>query len=300
MPTKLNGKGKQRKSILTPEEAALLAPILHQSGTITRLKLRDLNIDWDYQTRPRERIANNIEHEFYEAWLDVFLVAQRPDGKYWIYDGVTRKDGLMRRGESEREVDCKVFQSTGQAQEAQMFALTNSRRLKEFIRKETALHSYGVAGTDKGFEDAIEACGYTLNGKGKRNLRGPSYVEKAWKLDYDPKHGVMVKALNSIRESWKDRHRVYGYMVLAIAILYDSQPRAIDEQVRKQLHNHPPDEIIEHVKTRWAKTGAKALRIHPGDMPLQIARWLADNINKHPGKSGRLDVSRLNETYTSM
>ena len=84
-------------------------------------------------------------------------------------------------------------------------------------------------------------------------------------------------------------------MVFGIAILYDSQTRSVDEQLRKQLHRYTPDEIVEHVKTRWARTGAKALRIHPGDMPLQIARWLCDNINKRPGKSGRLDVSRLND-----
>lgn len=289
-----NGKDKSGQSMLSPEELHLLEPILKQAGVYVEIPASQLNVDWSYQKRPRERICNQIVAQLYEALLGVLMVAQRPDNTHWVFDGVTRLEGVNRRGEKQRVLRSLVFQSTGQKQEALLFALWNSRRCKEFIRKEHALHAYGIAGVDKGFSEAVEQCGYSLIGGGLTQLRGPGYVKAAWDIDPDPK-GVMVRTLFATKQEWKDRYRVYGYMVLGIARLFKSQRRPVDDQVRRVLHRMTPDEILEKVSVRYTKAGGKKARPHPGDMPALIGRAIADEINKNPGKSGRIDLDRLKD-----
>jgi hypothetical protein len=53
---------------------------------------------------------------------------------------------------------------------------------------------------------------------------------------------------------------------------------------------------MDLVSRRWAKAGNKAPRIHPDDKPKLISRVLADEINKNPGKSGRIDILKLDES----
>lgn len=292
MKQTVNGEHKPRpvKPIFNSDEIKLLKKILDQNPPVVELSVGVLNIDFSYQDRPRDRIAAQIINHFSPAFLGVLIIAQRPDGSYWVCDGATRVQGLVARDDKERLVHCQVFQTEGARQEALLFAFFNSKRSKEPTKLITNLQAYSVAGTDKGFGKAIEDCGFSLT-RGRRQLHGPSYVKQAWELDGDGT--AMKKALFTLNYAWGDSYQVHGYMVLGVALLYHTQRRAIDEQVRRVLQRMPPDEIMDRATRRYAAAGAKRPRIHPDDKPKLVARVLADAINRNPGKAGKIDIDRL-------
>jgi hypothetical protein len=294
--SKANGKAKKppTKPVFTVDEMKLLKSVLDQKPPIVELPISALNVDMSYQDRPRERIVHQVESNFSEALLGIFKVSRRPDGSYWVCDGESRRQGILRRGEKQRVVRCEIFELEGPKQEALLFAWFNSRRSKEPTKLETNLQAYGIAGTDHGFAKAVQDCGFTLVRGGKRHLRGPGYAVQAWDLDGDGT--AMRKALFALKDSWRDLYEIHGYMVLGVARLYHYSRKTIDEQVRRILHRMPPNKIMDLVSRRWAKAGNKAPRIHPDDKPKLISRVLADEINKNPGKSGRIDILKLDES----
>jgi hypothetical protein len=292
---KKNGKDvRPPKGIFSADEMKLLKPILEQKPPIIDLPVSSLNVDMSYQDRPRKRIVDQVATNFSEALLGIFKVSQRPDGSYWVCDGESRRQGILCRGEKQRVVRCEVFETEGQKQEALLFAWFNSRRSKEPTKLETNLQAYSTAGTDHGFGRAVHECGFTLVRGGKHQLRGPGYALQAWDLDGDGT--AMRKALFAVKEAWRDRYDIHGYMVLGISRLYHYSRKTIDDQVRRLLHRKSPDMIMELVQRRWAKAGAKGARIHPDDKPKLVSRVLADEINKNPGRSGKIDIEKLDES----
>jgi hypothetical protein len=287
-----NGKDKSRppKPLFSAEEKKILDSILDQDPPVIELSISVLNVDLSYQDRPRDRIVNLVTTNFSQALLGIFSIGQRPDGSYWVCDGASRLQGLLNRGEKTRMVKCQVFQTTGPQQEALLFAYLNSRRSKEPTKLITNMQAYNVAGTDKGFGKAIAECGFTLT-KGKCQLRGPVYVRMAWDLDGE---GIaMRKALFSVKDCWRDKYKVPGYLIFGIALLYHSQARPIDDQVRRILSKNAPVDIMDAIAKRYMKAGGP-VRLHPHDQAKLTAHVLADMINKNPGKSGRIDIGRLN------
>jgi len=293
MTPKPNGSEKPPKEMFSPDERKMLKPILEQKPPIVELPVASLNVDLSYQDRPRERIVNQVATNFSEALLGVLIIAQRPDGSYWVCDGESRHQGILRRGEKQRVVHCQVFQTEGPKQEALLFAWFNSKRSKEPTKLANNLIAYGVAGVDRGFARAIEECGFTL-GKGRRQLRGPSYVQTAWSLDGDGT--AMRKALYTLKDAWRENYQIHGYMVLGVARLYHHVPKSIDEQVRRILQRNSPEAIMDRVARRYASAGGKSPRIHPDDKPKLVERVIADLINRNPGSAGKIDLAKLDES----
>jgi hypothetical protein len=300
MPQKSNGTSKpratppppKRKEMFSPEEKKILKSILDQKPPIVDLPVASLQADMSYQERPRERIVDQVASGLSEALLNVLIVAQRPDGTYWVIDGESRRQGILRRGEKQRVVPCQVFQTEGPKQEALLFQFFNSKRSKEPIKLANSLIALGVAGVDRGFVKAIEECGFKL-GKGTRQLRGPGYVKRAWELDGDGT--AMRKALYTLKDSWREKYQIHGYMVLGVARLYHHIPRSIDDQVRRVLKAKSPDAIMDLVERRYASVGGKRPRIHPDDKPKLVERVIADLINKNPGAAGKIDLAKLDD-----
>jgi hypothetical protein len=81
-------------------------------------------------------------------------------------------------------------------------------------------------------------------------------------------------------------------MVLGVARVYYYSRKTVDDQVRRVLQRSPPDRIMEWVVQRYARAGGTA-RIHPDDKPRLVASVIADQINNNPGKSGKIDISKL-------
>jgi len=293
MTPKANGKDERHREMFSPEEKKILRSILDQKPPIVDLPVAALNADMSYQERPRERIVNQVATNLSEALLNVLIIAQRPDSTYWVIDGESRRQGILRRGEKQRVVHCQVFQTEGQKQEALLFQWFNSNRSKQPIKLANSLIALGVAGVDRGFTKTIEECGFTL-GKGRRQLRGPGYVLQAWNLDGDGT--AMKKALYTLKDAWRENYRIHGYMLLGVARLYHHVPKSIDEQVRRILQRNSPDAIMDRVARRYASAGGKSPRIHPDDKPKLVERVIADLINKNPGAAGKIDLAKLDET----
>lgn len=290
MTQKKNGKDKSHKPLFSAEEDRLLKSFLVQTLPIVNLPVSALNIDESYNDRPRERMIQQIALHFSVALLGVLLVGQRSDGVHWVVDGASRTKGIKHRGENQRVVPCQVFQSEGQKQEAFLFSWFADKRSKTLIPLANKLNALGVAGVDRGFKKLIEQCGFSIP-----KVQGVGYYLQAYNLDDDG--AALQKALYSIKAEWRDRHKLPGYMVLGVALVYRRYaPKAIDEQVRRILRNKTPDKLWETAVGRHIKTGGKTPRIHPEEKPAYIARVIVDAINRNPGKAGKLDLGKLDDS----
>jgi hypothetical protein len=291
--SKPNGTDKSppKRKMLTPEERKVLQSILDQGDPpVTEISIKLITIDYSYQDRPRERIVRQVAAEFERALLGVFIVGQRPDGTLWNINGASRQLGAAQVN-PDCIVKVQIFKTTGPEQEALFFAFLNSKRSHEPTKLITNLQAYSVAGTDGGFGKAVEDCGYTLT-KGRRQLKGPSYVRAAWNLDRAGR--VMKQALYSLNEAWRDKHIPHGYIVLGVGrLLKSQQPRIVEDQVRRILKRYGPDEIMEKVARRHVLAGSTRPRIHPDDKPRLVSIEIAHLINKNPGKSGKIDLAKL-------
>src|SRR5215831_1991961 len=154
---KKNGKDTSRtpRGIFNADEMKLIKVILDQKPPIVELQVSVLNTDMSYQDRPRERIVDQVLNNFSEALLGTLRVSKRPDSTYWVIDGESRRQGIVRRGELQRFVRCEIFECEGQKQEALLFAWFNSRRSKQPTKLETNLQAYSTAGVDHGFGKAV-------------------------------------------------------------------------------------------------------------------------------------------------
>jgi hypothetical protein len=280
------------KTLLTPEEEARVGHILRAKTQLVEIPIGSLNVDPDYQERKRRRIGDQIKRELYEGMLGVLKVSQRPDGTYWVIDGETRREAILNLegGDSQRLIRCELYQVPGPREESLLFAIFNSKRSHEPTNLSTNLQAYKVAETDHGFGKAIEECGYTF--KGKFAIRGPHYVEKAWDLDGD---GTAVKKALWSMGVWRQRgYPIYGYLIEGVARLHHTQrPRAVDDQVRRILQRLSPDELMEKVIRRYARSSENRPRMHPDDKPKLVAKEIALEINKSPGKAGKIDLRKL-------
>lgn len=87
-----------------------------------------LNIDRDYQRdRINHKRVNRIAHAWSWVMLGVLLVARRPDGTFWVFDGQHRKLGADKRSDV-RELPCLVFRTSGLKDESKHFLDVNSDR----------------------------------------------------------------------------------------------------------------------------------------------------------------------------
>ena len=292
---KSNGKGgnadSRGKVVLSEDERKIIDPILSQTPPVVELPVAVLKIDWEYQTRPRKRIFDDITNNLKEGALGVLFVCERLDGSIYIGDGVTRVLAIIARGEKQRLMRCLKYKvDGGQKVEALLFAWWNSNKSKEPIRLETYYQARYVAGVDGGFGKLIEHCGFKLNASsGQQLLRGIGWVRKAFDLD----NGISLeKALFAVKTEWlPKKHKLFGFMVLGIAMIYyDWVGRSIDEQVRRKLEQHSPDDIWQEVVASMIKKGGKSTKasIRPDEKPGLITGTITSMINTRPGKAEKI------------
>lgn len=287
-------KVKPSTAIFTPEELRIIKPVLDRKTTIVEMPVSQLEIDYGYQERDRHRMLGRITDNFIEALLGVLSVSRRPDGSHFVVNGATRKLAIEARGEKERVVRVELFLTDQNyaRQEPLLFRWLNSKESHEPIKLANRLHSDWKAGTDHGFGDLIHKCDFVFVGNSARVLNGPGYAVQAWHLDNGE---VLERTLFALKSIWREKHKhkIKGVFVFGIALLYYAfRTRSIDEQVRRLLDRKSPDDISELVVRRYLKAGGRA-RIHPDEMPKYICAVMATEINKNPGKSGKLDLNKL-------
>lgn len=286
-----NAKGRSPKQQFTPEELALAQAYIDVEPQRIDIVVSDIKIDFSYQTRIRARIQANIKNNLHIGMLQTLKISRRPDGSLWAMDGATRVLGLKDRGEMNRKLHCEVWDTPGQEIEAVLFYIFHDKSSYEPMKIETRAQAQHVAGLDHGFVEAIEECGFSLIGGGRgRFIRGVTHMQETW--DIDKSGTAMRKALFSIKDAWRDLHKITGYMVKGVALLYHLVDRRLDEQTRKVLRHLTPEDIDEMVKRRWARAGGKRL-MHPAERPGIITQVIAEEINRRPGKGGKIDLVKL-------
>jgi hypothetical protein len=134
--------------------------VIDEPGGIGWISKTKLNVDKDYQ---REHVYERRVLEIAAAWswkmCGVLMVAQRPDGTYWVFDGQHRKLAADRRDDI-RELPCIVFKTQTIAEEATAFVDVNSKRtVPSSVDK---FRASLVAGnrTASAVREMIEAAGY--------------------------------------------------------------------------------------------------------------------------------------------
>lgn len=299
----INGKGKSParpvKPVFTPDETRILKPLLDQDPEIVRVAAKDIIVDdapGEYQDRERDTYVKKIAKDFSPALLGTLALGRRKDGSIHAMDGGTRVLAMLLRAEPDRLMNSQIFEETTKEQEALYLAFSNSTRARNPTKLITKLQAEHIAGTDRGFGDILEFCGFTLR-KGKQQIHGPSYALKAFYLD-DYKGEALKRALFTLKEAWRDRYnyKIWGYAVLGVAMLYHSQRRSMDEQVRHVLKNNSPDKLMGLIIKQFVRlSDGREPRIHPDDKPELISSQIAKMINKHPGKTGKVDLAALTQ-----
>jgi hypothetical protein len=96
-------------------------------GTFEMIPKDELEVDLDYQREGTAQKIRNITAEW--SWLacGVLLVARRPDGRKFVYDGGHRTHAARNRSDI-RELPCLVFDTEDIAEEAMGFLRANTFR----------------------------------------------------------------------------------------------------------------------------------------------------------------------------
>jgi len=150
-----------------------------------RIKIADLNVD-DYQRGEAKRGSTIQKAKHWDhAAAGAVVVGQRPDGSFWVVDGLQRTLAEALRGDIDT-VDCMVFQSDGSEHEARVFQLCNLGRIPV-----DAIHKFRVAVQAGDETECAVSLWVSENGlriagdKGKNEIGFPSYVVQFWPSNTD-------------------------------------------------------------------------------------------------------------------
>jgi hypothetical protein len=137
--------------------------VVDEPGRFSMIFKQELHIDHDYQRTHVSNVrVNDIAREFSWVAFGVLLVAERPDGSKWVFDGQHRKLGADKRSDIQL-LPCMVYQCSQRVNEAEGFLKSNtSRGPVKAIDKFNALV---MAGEPLAVEvkHMVESSGYEIN-----------------------------------------------------------------------------------------------------------------------------------------
>ena len=155
-------------------------------GEFRMLHKQILVIDESYQRKHiRWHIVDAIANDFSWVQFGVILVAQRPNGRYYVFDGQHRKYGADRI-ESVSKIPCMVYQSSGEVDEAEWFLNIQANRspvtaIDKFNAKITSRNPVTLS-----CDQMIRESGYSVSGDGKKwTVSIVKSIENAMKKDAD-------------------------------------------------------------------------------------------------------------------
>lgn len=135
-----NGRATPERVALLPDEHALPNggsmkktevfgwEVIDRPGKYLKISKHEIKVDQEYQ-RDNIRAAriNRIASRFSWVRFGCLLVAKRPDGTFWVFDGQHRKLAADKQSDIDL-LPCLVFESTGPTVEANFFLDVNSDR----------------------------------------------------------------------------------------------------------------------------------------------------------------------------
>ncbi len=271
------------RSQLSKEEEAKIGPILDNYKSVL-LRPSQMNIDWEYQERPRTLLKKQIATQFKKGLCHEFMVTQHPDGSYWVVDGATRKLGMEEGGRGEQDSPCRLFQTPGKQIDVLLFKHFNKNRMKVPVGNQVVIE--GVAEQDKGLYDTIKDMGFSpLSGSSFLHLKGISKHREAYNICQDS----YKKSMFTLKGEWGQKYgRWDGEIVKGLTLLYKSQLRSVDGLVRPWMKKHGPDDI----QAEMYKVLGVPKKLQPNEYPPLVAMGVAAAINRRR-KGNRIDIDAL-------
>jgi hypothetical protein len=157
--------------------------IIDKPGRYQKISKTELNVDPDYQRdRVRQSRVTRIAAKWSWVQFGCLLVAFRPDGTYWVFDGQHRKLAADCRSDIDL-LPCIVFSSPGPVLEARWFLSQTDRGNITMFDKFKAL----IAQNDEtalAVKTLIEASRYTMSlSPGKHTVRCPGLLTQWMRTD---------------------------------------------------------------------------------------------------------------------
>lgn len=158
---------------------------LDERCTYKRIPISQLNVGEYQRGEVCQQVTCAKAAHYTNAAAGAVIVAQRKDGTFWLVDGLQRKLAAERRSDI-THLDCMVFQSKGEAHEAQVFLLCNKGRVAV-----SAMHKFHAsvrAGLDpeatinKWAQDHGFVIADAHSTKG-RVIRFATSLVRAWEMD---------------------------------------------------------------------------------------------------------------------
>lgn len=147
------------------------------------IALNELHIP-EYQRGEVSRQSTTKRASNYDmAAAGACVVGQRPDGSFWLVDGLQRALSLASR-DQETHIPCMVFPSSGEEHEARVFERCNMNR-----KNVGAVHKYrvrvdGNQMPEKEIDDWLRENGMIVSDSRARNEIGfPTRLIQLWKVD---------------------------------------------------------------------------------------------------------------------
>lgn len=190
-------------AFVEPDFAQAEAKLNLPPSRVRSVRLGDMFSDTSYQRPLDDRQANKIAAKLNLDAIGNLCLSRRPNGKYAVVDGQTRRAGLYVAGYGDDDyLECEVFIGLTGAQEAELFAIRNTRRKvnpTDMFRAKVIAEDPDAVALDI---IATEAGWAIRDGNGKGYLGAVATLERVYALSKPAVPNVAAKVLAVIAKAW--------------------------------------------------------------------------------------------------
>jgi len=241
------------------------------------LAVDSIRVDHNYQRGIKRNRVNKIMRNFDWSLFGALLVAEKPDGSYWVYDGQHRLEAAKLHPKID-EIPVQISKFDNVRGEAAAFLGVNVNRSAV-----TTVERYW-AGLEAGDPDMMAVCAVldeagceVVGVAGEKALNKTSAVMAISRSIKINGEAALVKALTTIRSSWPTQHgALKGVIINALASLYRHNKIGINQQIMV--------DVLSDVSHKKLTADAEVLRdISGGSAEKNIKQVLISKYNKAKG-----------------
>lgn len=253
------------------------------AGSLQLVRLSKMKVDEQYQGKLSRSHVNKLKNAYDPRLVSVFMVSLRPDGDYYILDGMHRATMLRELGFGEVQVPCQVWENLTYEEEAYLYYHFNENR-----RKKTAQERLkgGIEAKEQwalDIQQIVHQAGFRLNLETNDlthgRIMGAGAMDQVQK-NYKPGH--LLETLKLYAETWGTVTGPRAEMIRGLADfvsiygLVFSKSRFINCDLR---HMHP-DTLLQ---------SARALKVQRrGTMSEMITETIVPIYNDRLAQKNRL------------
>lgn len=168
----------------------------------TQLNTKQLKVDMDYQRDLDPKRVKSIAEHFNPHKVNAIKVSHR-DGAYWIFDGQhTAKVLILRNGNEDLMVECKVYEGLTKEEEAELFARQNEYEKK--VPKNSEMKALYAAKDVEITElkRLVESCGFIFDFSKNQATNRIVCCDLVYKIFQKSRENDFRAMLSIIKSSW--------------------------------------------------------------------------------------------------